>query len=256
MHLRYEEIMSKIINGTIAQITRFSFFTTIVSILENSMTTFCGGSYLGNKTVITSAHCIAYNILELQVFFGLSELNYIHTPYMKNGTRVKAIHIHPLFDPLSLSNDIALLTLDDEPYNISTIRLPDNPFFELPNTSLSILGFGYTSENDYMIEHQLQIGEVIVLDIRNFITTYIDNTMLIAGDPRLNIHSSPSISHGYTDTCKGDSGGPLFKNNENNQDVLVGMTSWGYGCGEEGHPGVYARIYQHVSWIRKMMNMS
>lgn len=39
------------------------------------------------------------------------------------------------------------------------------------------------------------------------------------------------------DSCQGDSGGPLIQNN-----IQVGVVSWGYGCGAEGFPGVYARI--------------
>jgi len=46
---------------------------------------------------------------------------------------------------------------------------------------------------------------------------------------------------GSTDTCAGDSGGPLMVP-QNGGFTLVGVTSWGAGCGDPGVPGVYARL--------------
>lgn len=45
---------------------------------------------------------------------------------------------------------------------------------------------------------------------------------------------------------KGDSGGPLFSPDENK---LVGIVSWGTGCAEAEHPGVYSDIGEFYSWI-------
>ncbi|KAJ3604567.1 hypothetical protein NHX12_029307 [Muraenolepis orangiensis] len=51
------------------------------------------------------------------------------------------------------------------------------------------------------------------------------------------------------DTCKGDSGGPLVCN-----DVQVGITSFGHGCGIRNKPGVYTFLSNdHLVWINKTM---
>ena len=34
---------------------------------------------------------------------------------------------------------------------------------------------------------------------------------------------------------------------------LVGVTSWGYGCADEGAPGVYARVSEFLSFINDVM---
>jgi secreted trypsin-like serine protease len=56
-------------------------------------------------------------------------------------------------------------------------------------------------------------------------------TMLCAGYPQ-----------GGTDTCQGDSGGPLLAPETDGTFRLVGATSFGSGCAQAGHPGVYARL--------------
>jgi trypsin len=49
------------------------------------------------------------------------------------------------------------------------------------------------------------------------------------------------------DTCAGDSGGPLV-GTVAGQPVLVGITSFGYGCARIGHPGVYTRVSAIRGW--------
>ncbi len=50
------------------------------------------------------------------------------------------------------------------------------------------------------------------------------------------------------DACKGDSGGPLVR--DKGEPVLVGIVSWGIGCGEK-IPGAYVRIDRdhYLDWI-------
>lgn len=55
------------------------------------------------------------------------------------------------------------------------------------------------------------------------------------------------------DACYGDGGGPLVcKNKETSQYDLIGITSWGIGCGTKDVPGVYVNVQLFVDWIESL----
>ncbi|KAL7989684.1 hypothetical protein Chor_012350 [Crotalus horridus] len=59
---------------------------------------------------------------------------------------------------------------------------------------------------------------------------------------------------GAVDSCQGDSGGPLMCYI---QDVthyyLVGITSFGRGCGRPNNPGIYVRLVNYRNWLKTLL---
>jgi len=52
---------------------------------------------------------------------------------------------------------------------------------------------------------------------------------------------------------QGDSGGPLVCGTDQRA-LLMGIVSWGVGCGEARSPGVYTHIARYYPWIRQQMS--
>ena len=55
--------------------------------------------------------------------------------------------------------------------------------------------------------------------------------------------------NGGIDACSGDSGGPMAYLTEEGVWVLNGIVSWGIGCAEANHPGVYTKVANYGDWI-------
>jgi secreted trypsin-like serine protease len=120
---------------------------------------------------------------------------------------------------------------------------------------LTVAGFGYTQEGGGGDEPrrllQANVTSVPASDCGASYPGAFDATvMLCAGRP-----------DGSADTCDGDSGGPAVlaaaaegpDNGTSAGSLLVGVTSWGIGCGRPEHPGVYARVSAGLPWIRETL---
>lgn len=116
-----------------------------------------------------------------------------------------------------------------------------------PGALETIAGFGLTSQNASSAPATMQEAQVPVVpdaDCAAAYSSFESTTQLCAGYPQ-----------GGTDTCSGDSGGPLFGHDAKHVLKLVGATSYGSGCGQPGKYGVYARVADATlrEWIRSQV---
>ncbi|KUL52324.1 serine protease [Streptomyces sp. NRRL F-4489] len=197
---------------------------------------FCGGVLVGHATVVTAAHCLGREVLglpwrevrDLRVVVGRNNLT------GKGGREVKIakVWVNPRYNPWTNEGDMAVLTLEKRvPNRPLPIARPHDDAY-LPGSAATVYGWGdMTGDGSYAA--RLRAARVNVLRDAVCARAYpgsVDGTynaasMLCAGEPK-----------GGRDACQGDSGGPLVVHGR-----LVGLVSWGTGCGRAGSPGVYTR---------------
>lgn len=238
----------RIINGKkINNKNKFKFFCSIYD--NYSYIPIAGGSYIGKNIVVTAAH----------VVYGLESNSLINVRFGKKNLyhqglkfNIKKILIHPKYNNENTDNDIALLFLDKRPgrYGINKIFLPSNKLskeiYEI-NKKCIILGYG---TNNFLFgkhSNNLEYADLKILDKNKSLIPkrWITENMITAGD--YNDLNNPNDNE---DACQGDSGGPLFESyGRNNELILIGITSWGIGCGLNNFPGVYTKVGNYTNWI-------
>ncbi|MEV0176672.1 serine protease [Streptomyces sp. NPDC050803] len=199
---------------------------------------FCGGAAVGPSTVLTAAHCLREDVLgappdriaDLKVIAGRTDLGSDEGQEIA----VRETWVNPEYDEATNAGDFAVLMLAEPLPEGSVIGMapPGDPAYE-PGAGAMVYGWGdVTGGGDYA--QSLRAARVHVLSDGLCEKAYPDSggdayladSMLCAGEVI-----------GGRDACQGDSGGPLVAEGR-----LVGLVSWGSGCGRAGSPGVYARI--------------
>ncbi|WP_432192908.1 S1 family peptidase [Streptomyces sp. bgisy027] len=203
---------------------------------------FCVGVAVGRTTVLTAAHCLSEGVLgsspeqvrDFKVIAGRSDL----LSGAGQEIPVRGAWVNPDYDEDSNSGDFAVVSLSQALPASAVIGMagPGDPAY-VPGTPALVYGWGdVTGAGDY--PRGLRAARVHVLpdalcrqaypgggDGR-----YMAGSMLCAGERT-----------GGRDACQGDSGGPLVARGK-----LIGLVSWGNGCGRAGSPGVYTRVSEIV----------
>jgi secreted trypsin-like serine protease len=200
---------------------------------------FCGGAAVGRTTVLTAAHCLDEDVLgvppervrDLKVIAGRTDLL---SGREGREIAVSRAWVNPAYGGHSNAGDFAVLTLAEPLQGDSVIRMAadGDPAYTAGETA-TVYGWGDTSgTGDY--PDGLRAARVRVLSDAlceeaypgGMDGTYDATSMLCAGE-----------AQGGRDACQGDSGGPLVARGR-----LIGLVSWGIGCGQAGNPGVYMRV--------------
>ncbi|MFD0437572.1 S1 family peptidase [Streptomyces chartreusis] len=215
---------SRIVGGSTTTTSAYPFMMQITDASQNQ---FCGGTLVSATKVVTAAHCmVGESNSSVRVVGGRTYLN------GTNGTvrRVSDIWIHPDYQDVTQGNDVAVLTLSTSmSYTPASYVDSSDTDVYAAGTTARILGWGTTSSGGSS-SNQLRTATVPTVSDAGCASSYgsdfIASDMVCAG-----------FTSGGVDTCQGDSGGPLLIGG-----VLAGITSWGEGCAQAGHPGVYTRL--------------
>uniref|UniRef100_A0AAY4CDF7 T-plasminogen activator n=1 Tax=Denticeps clupeoides TaxID=299321 RepID=A0AAY4CDF7_9TELE len=220
---------------------------------SKSHTFLCGGVLIDSCWLLSAAHCFQENFTagRLQVVLG-------RTFRLQNSSseqifEVEKYWVHEHYDEQTYDNDIVLLKLKGED-GICAIHSPEVMPACLPDASLQlpdwteceISGYGKEHEFSPFYSERVKRGHVRLWPQDRCVPEKLSGrpvtpNMLCAGDTR-----------GLDDACKGDSGGPLVCPSGDRM-TLLGLISWGDGCGKQDTPGVYTRVTQYVHWVTSKM---
>uniref|UniRef100_A0A2K5N3T4 Transmembrane protease serine 5 n=1 Tax=Cercocebus atys TaxID=9531 RepID=A0A2K5N3T4_CERAT len=161
------------------------------------------------------------------------------------GAVVERIIPHPLYSAQNHDYDVALLRLRT-PLNFSdtvgAVCLPAKEQHFPKGSQCWVSGWGHTDSSHTYSSDMLQDTVVPLLS-----TQLCNSSCVYSGafTPRM---LCAGYLDGRADACQGDSGGPLVCPDGDTW-RLVGVVSWGLGCAEPNHPGVYAKVAEFLDWI-------
>ncbi|SFW90928.1 S1 family peptidase [Amycolatopsis australiensis] len=195
---------------------------------------FCGAVIVSSTAVATAAHCAkAVAKEEIRVVAGREDKRTDEGDVLT----VSKVWVSKGYSDPTKGDDIAVLTVRGQ-LGYRPAQLPDSGDAAAyrEGTKATVLGWGRIADGGDRSDYLRSAVVPVVSDsaCRSDYNVYDAKTMVCAG-----------YAEGGADACQGDSGGPLVVG-----DTLIGIVSFGDGCGKAGKPGVYTRVSTYADDIK------
>ncbi|XP_040578710.1 chymotrypsinogen A [Lepeophtheirus salmonis] len=239
---------SRIIGGRNAKDQEYPW-QALIKICRDGKCGMCGGTLINFRYVLTAAHClqdkgVVTPINGLTVTLGTqSQTN--SNAYTRSYS-VDSIIIHGEYTESTVRNDIALLKLSSlVEVNDGTYPacIPTDENKKYVDQLVVVSGWGRYSLSSENLSPLLKRTGLKVLSNSH---QYCING---AGLNQTPVDSKMCAYESGTDSCAGDSGGPLILP-EDGRCTIVGIVSYGVGCANAFHAGVYTRVTSFLFWIK------
>jgi len=202
----------------------------------------CGGSIISDSAILTAAHCV-FNATEIEVVAGA---HHKIIPELGHQTRMaSAVIIHEEFNPENLYNDIAIVSLADDPLSLNNkiAAIPLMAKEPSPGEMVTIAGWGRQSSLDFTDSEYLRSVDMPVISDLTASLDYLLDDVDFIQVMCLDISSGAG-------SCTGDDGGPVFAMGDSGEMELTGLLSFGPDpCTFLNKADCAASVPYYLGWI-------
>jgi len=247
---QFNQTEGRIVGGQIAQPHQFPYQVAILMFIpELGGSALCGGSLIGTQTILTAAHCVDGAESGTVILGAHFRTNPDEPNQRRIAVTASAIIMHPLWNPLLIRDDIAVIRLPSPapliPGAIQAAILP----------TISDINYDFAGEDGVVSGWGVfNSANPVASDVLRYVyDNILTHTQCSLSIPIPGIIQSSMICMTGTQNrgaCNGDSGGPLTVRRAG-ASMQVGIVSFGIALGgcENVFPSVFVRVTSYLDWL-------